>query len=312
MASIVNRTIPIIKIQEAVLDWYRANGRHGLPWRNLEKYGVNIAYGIMVSEFMLQQTQVERVIPKFTAFIKYFPTIPSLARVSPARVITLWSGLGYNRRAVMLHNAAKAIVTHHKGSVPSSLDELEALPGIGTYTASAIMAFAYNQPVAVLDTNIVRFYELLFWGHVLPKPAEQREFVATFVPRTQSKEWHSALMDLMSIVRKAKTPAEQQELLLKLLKLKPSWKLPVLTVKPLHRAKQTTFVASKRYYRGRIIAHLRDLPKHKSTFSQIHRVLKDNKMPTEYNGEELLLGLKKDGLVIFNEPLKPRTIIRLP
>lgn len=304
--------LPIKEIQQMVLGWYKANGRHDLSWRNLEKTKVNVAYGVMVSEFMLQQTQVERVIPKFNAFITYFPTIPSLAKVPAARVVTLWSGLGYNRRAVMLHNAAKAIVTHHKGLVPSLLDELEALPGIGPYTASAIMAFAYNEPVPVIDTNILRFYELLFWGYTIPKPAEQRDFVAQFIPLGKSKEWHSALMDLMSMVRKAKTPLDQQKLLLKELKLKPTWQLPKVESKPLQRAKQSTFAGSKRYYRGRIIAALRDRPQHKATLTYIKKVLRDNKMPSEYNAEELLAGLKRDGLVMFNEPLKPRTHIKLP
>src|SRR6266498_621279 len=152
--------LPIEAIQQAVLIWYRSNRRHDLPWRNLDKLGIDVPYGVMVSEIMLQQTQVRRVILKYLAFLATFPTIQDLAQAPTAQVLSLWSGLGYNRRALMLHKVAQAIVTRFCSELPDILNALVALPGIGPYTAAAILAFGFNQSVPVIDTNIQRFYEL--------------------------------------------------------------------------------------------------------------------------------------------------------
>lgn len=299
-------------LQKAVLTWYKTHGRHDLPWRNLTKLGLDVPYGVMVSEFMLQQTQVERVIPKFRAFVHYFPTIQKLANATPAMVITLWSGLGYNRRAIMLHQAAQEIVRQYSGVVPQDQPSLEALSGIGPYTASAILAFGYNQQVAVLDTNIERFYELLFWGYDKPSLQERTSFVLDFVPTTRSCIWHSALMDLMSQVRSLKSPHVQQQALLEVLAIQPTWQLPKLSTAPLKRPKQSKFHRSPRYYRGRIVAFLRTQSDHKATFHQLTLLMEQQALPQDYSLVALLEGLHKDGLVLFRSPLKPRSIIRLP
>ncbi len=302
----------ILALHKTVLTWYKDNGRHDLPWRNLTKYGFAVPYGVMVSEVMLQQTQVDRVEPKFLAFMKTFPTIQKLAGARPAKVITLWSGLGYNRRAIMLQRAAQVITEQYKGIVPSEVVLLKSLPGIGDYTAAAIAAFGYNEPVAVLDTNIERFYELLFWGYTKPKPAEAREFTAQFIPKEQSRDWHSALMDIMTVVRKAKTPLLQQALLVKELNLKPKWVLPKLKDEPLKRPKQSKFHHSPRYYRGRIIAFLKERPDHKATFHQVEDYIHSLAMPSNYSLLELLEQLKKDGLITYKTPLRARSIIAFP
>jgi len=302
----------IKKIQKAVLKWYTVHGRHDLPWRQFDLPSNQLAYQVIVSELMLQQTQVERVILKFELFLKTFPTLESLAKAPSSKVIQLWSGLGYNRRAIHLHKAVQTVIQEYEGIIPQEIESLKNLPGIGQYTAGAIGAFAFNKPVVVLDTNIQRFYELLLWGYLLPVRSEIEDTAKRFIPPTKSRTWHSALMDPMSSVRKYASPKEQQAALLGLLQLKPTWPLPALEDNRLWRARQSTFRHSRRYYRGRIIAHLGSEPTHTSNYEALGELMIAAKIPKDYKVSELLLGLKKDGLVLFEEPLSPKSKISLP
>lgn len=131
-----------------VLGYYKNNGR-SFPWRETTD-----PYHILVSEYMLQQTQVDRVVPKYIAFLKTFPNIEALASSARKEVLTLWSGLGYNRRAVALHDTAKTLVAEHNSTVPKDRETLLTLLGVGEYTAGAVLAFAYNKPVIMVETNI--------------------------------------------------------------------------------------------------------------------------------------------------------------
>jgi len=139
----------IKEIQKIVWAHYEKYGRHNLPWRKTRN-----PYRVLVSEIMLQQTQVARVIPKYKAFLKQFPTLESLSKAPLRDVLIAWQGLGYNRRAKALHALAELVVTAHKGRMPTMFEELIRLPGIGPYTAGAVCAFAYNTPVPILETNI--------------------------------------------------------------------------------------------------------------------------------------------------------------
>lgn len=141
-----------------VLDYYTQHGRHDLPWRQPEADGSFDPYKILVSELMLQQTQVSRVIPKYEQFLELFPTVQDVATSSLAAILTAWSGLGYNRRAKYLHLAAKQIVHDFGGELPHDVDELIKLPGVGPNTAGAIAAYAFNQPVTFVETNIRTVY----------------------------------------------------------------------------------------------------------------------------------------------------------
>ncbi len=302
----------IEKVQAAVLAWYSDNGRHDLPWRNLESSKIDIPYGTMVSEFMLQQTQVDRVVPKYRAFLNYFPNVQKLAAASPSRVVTLWSGLGYNRRALFLHRSAQEIVRHYRGIVPNDPELLESLPGIGPYTAAAIAVFAYNHTCVVLDTNIERFYELLVYGYRKPDHRDMAALAAQFIPSSDSRIWHSALMDLMTEVRKAKTPLAQQQLLLQVLRLKPDWDLPELGILPLKRPKQTPFVRSERYYRGQIVAFLSHRKNHKATVKELRLLAERRALPAGYSLVGILRHLKRDGLVTYSEPLGEKSLVSLP
>lgn len=181
----------IARVRRRVWTHYRAQGRHELPWRH-----TNDPYKILVSEVMLQQTQVSRVVQKYHAFIRCFPTIHALSETSLSEVLTLWQGLGYNRRAKMLHEAARMITTQHNGSMPHSFTVLRTLPGVGVYTAGAVCAFAYNQHVPMVETNI----RTVLMHHLLPGQTNVADEVllqiaAVLCPRGRAREWYWALMD---------------------------------------------------------------------------------------------------------------------
>ncbi|MCA9366243.1 A/G-specific adenine glycosylase, partial [Candidatus Kaiserbacteria bacterium] len=149
----------IRRFQKQVWDHYRAHGRHTLPWRT------HITpYRILVSELMLQQTQVDRVVPKFTAFIKKWPTVSAVSKATLGEVLRMWQGLGYNRRAKHLHECAKIIMEAHSGRFPKDQQTLQTLSGIGPYTAAAIMNFAYEIPTALIETNV----RTVFLHHFFP------------------------------------------------------------------------------------------------------------------------------------------------
>ena len=184
-----------------LLGWYAANGRD-LPWRRARD-----PYAILVSEVMLQQTQVSRVVPKYGEFLARFPDLSALAQAPLADVLALWSGLGYNNRAVRLKKAAEAAVARTRDgrlgrppALPDTLEELVSLPGVGPYTARAVLIFAHNADLAAVDANIRRvlLHELRL-PHELPATELQR--VADVVlPRGRSRDWHNALMDYGALV----------------------------------------------------------------------------------------------------------------
>ena len=178
-------------LQDAVLAWFAIEGRT-LPWRDSHD-----PYAVLVSEIMLQQTQVSRVVPKFEAFMALFPTVAALASAPAAQVVQAWQGLGYNRRAIALRRAAVAAVAEHGGRIPADLDALLALPGIGPYTARAVLAFAFQHDVAPVDTNIRRVITRAVVGSAVTGRALQDAADAA-VPAGAGREWSAALMDLGS------------------------------------------------------------------------------------------------------------------
>ncbi len=181
----------IKKFQAFIYYFFDNYGRHDLPWRR--DYN---PYQIMVSEIMLQQTQVDRVIPKFHSFLQAFPTVKKLAQASPADVIRQWQGLGYNRRGLNLQKAAQMIVRDFQSQVPTNLEELLILPGIGPYTAAAILAFAFNQPLVVIETNIrTVFISHFFHGAYSVEDKKLITLIEQTMDRQQPRRWYSALMD---------------------------------------------------------------------------------------------------------------------
>jgi A/G-specific adenine glycosylase len=191
----------------AVLRWYADHARD-LPWR---RPGAT-PWSIMVSEFMLQQTPVSRVLPAHAAWLARWPLPSALADASPADAVRQWDRLGYPRRAVRLHASAQLIVSHHGGQVPASVEELRALPGVGSYTAAAIAGFAFGQRQAVLDTNVRRVLTRLVTGEGLPSSGAptraERRLAESLLPQDgrQAAQWSVGVMELGALVCTASRP----------------------------------------------------------------------------------------------------------
>lgn len=222
------QTLPdfIVKVQTFYKDNYRS-----MPWREHID-----PYHIMVSELMLQQTQVGRVIPKFETFIQRFPTITVLAKAQQSEVLAAWSGLGYNRRAKFLHEAARVCVEKFKGSIPDTYDDLLTLPGIGPNTAGAILVYAYNQPIVFIETNIRSvFLHEFFPGKTDISDKQLMPLIEESLDSSNPREWYWALMDYGTYIKKNHpNPSRRSS----------------------HHVSQSPFEGSKRQIRGRIIKQL--------------------------------------------------------
>lgn len=183
---------------------YREHGRHGLPWRRPEPDGSFDPYKILVSEVMLQQTQVPRVIPKYDAFLRRFPTLRSLATAPLGDVLVSWQGLGYNRRAKYLWQAARAVTSDYHGMFPRSVDDLSKLPGIGRNTAGAILAYAFNEPVVFVETNIRTVFIHYFFKDQAGVPDKAiLDLVSRMLDNDNPREWYWALMDYGSYLKQS-------------------------------------------------------------------------------------------------------------
>ncbi len=191
-------------LQTPVLDWYAENARD-LPWRGPG----TTPWAVMVSEFMLQQTPVARVLPTFGSWMRKWPTPSALAEAPSGEAVRAWGRLGYPRRALRLHAAATAIVDKHDGEVPPGYDELIALPGVGDYTASAIASFAYGARHPVLDTNVRRVLARAVSGSEFPAASvskAERALADSLVPDEQPATWAVAVMELGALVCTAANP----------------------------------------------------------------------------------------------------------
>ncbi|KKS85697.1 MAG: A/G-specific adenine glycosylase [Parcubacteria group bacterium GW2011_GWA2_43_11] len=189
----------IKELQKVVWTHYKKNGRHTLPWRKTKN-----PYRILVSEIMLQQTQVARVIPKYRVFLKQFPTIQLLATASLRDVLVAWQGLGYNRRAQALHKLAGVVVEEYMGKMPTGYEVLLGLPGVGPYTASAVCAFAYNVPRPMLETNIRTVFFHHFYADKKQVSDPELLLLADEILDTKNpREWYWALMDYGAFLKES-------------------------------------------------------------------------------------------------------------
>jgi len=170
-----------------------------LPWR-----ATRDRWAVLVSEVMAQQTQVARVIPKWRHFMREYPTPQACANAPLADLLRLWSGLGYPRRCKSLHDAAKHVVAHHGGTVPGDIESLCALPGVGPYTARAVLAFADAGDVAVVDTNVARLLARVSGGSLTAR--ESQRLADSVLPRGRSREWNQVIMDFGAQVCTARSP----------------------------------------------------------------------------------------------------------
>ncbi len=196
----------ILAFRTTVRAYFRKHGRSHLPWRKTHD-----PYRILVSELMLQQTQVDRVISKYQSFLKKFPTIRVLASATLGDVLREWQGLGYNRRAKMLWQAAQNVSEKYKGKLPRTVEDLEALPGIGPYTARAVMAFAYNAPVVCIETNIrAAFIHHFFPSRDAVRDTELLPCIAAALDTKNPRQWYAALMDYGSYLKKTNGNASRR------------------------------------------------------------------------------------------------------
>ena len=183
--------------RDSVRDYYKRSGRH-FPWRE-----TTCPYHILVSEFMLQQTQVERVRAKYGRFVHEFPDFEALARADLRSVLRIWQGLGYNRRAIALKETAIRVIRDHAGELPSTVDELIRLPGIGHSTAGSVLAFAFNKPAVFIETNIRRvFIHFFFQDRTDIKDTEIMPLVEVTVDHENPRHWYYALMDYGAMLKK--------------------------------------------------------------------------------------------------------------
>jgi A/G-specific adenine glycosylase len=242
-------------LQETVWQYYQANGRHDLPWRQKEADGTYDPYKVVVSELMLQQTQVPRVIPKFEIFIKAFPSFEALAEAPLSDVLQVWSGLGYNRRAKFLRQAAQIVAEQYSGNLPHERADLVALAGIGFHTAGAVMAYAYNEPAVFIETNI----RTVFIHHFFPdrekvEDSELLPLIEASIPEGRAREWYWALMDYgtyikQSVGNKAQASASY--------------------------TKQSAFEGSRRQIRGQV---LKQLGQGGKTLADLQKVITDERL----------------------------------
>lgn len=224
---------------ETLWDYYAHHGRVELPWRLPEPDGTFDPYKIMVSELMLQQTQVGRVIPKYHAFLQAFPTIEALASAGLGDVLRLWQGLGYNRRAKFLWQAAQAIEA--LGYFPTESAGLTALPGIGPNTAGAILAYAFNQPVIFVETNVRTVYlHHFFSARIGVADTDIRSFLVQTLDHEHARDFYWALMDYGTYLKTT---------------------VGNLNRASKHYAKQSKFHGSRRAVRGQVIRLLGERPR---------------------------------------------------
>ncbi|MET1133952.1 MAG: A/G-specific adenine glycosylase, partial [Aeromicrobium sp.] len=198
-------TPPPAELHRRIIDWYDTH-RRTLPWREDPD-----PWRVMVSEFMLQQTPVVRVLPVFEAWLERWPTPADLAAAPSGEAVRAWGRLGYPRRALRLHAAATAIVERHGGAVPSTYDDLLTLPGVGDYTAAAIASFAYGRRAVVLDTNVRRVFARVVSGEQYPSQGvlkAERDLAASLLPEDDAvaAAWAAATMELGAVVCTARAP----------------------------------------------------------------------------------------------------------
>jgi len=280
---------------KAILFWYKKNGRAALPWRQTRD-----PYKVLVSELMLQQTQVSRVVPKYNAFIKRFSTIESLARADRTDVLRHWQGLGYNNRAVRLHTLTKLVVSEHDGKLPKNYDGLQKLPGIGPYTAGAVIIFAHDTPAPCIDVNIKRVLARISFEKNIAVEDIDGLALHLITASGAPHDWNSALMDFGSSICTARDP------LCGTCPLRATCKSKgVRSDETDASKKQSKFAGSVRWYRGQVLKALlenktltrEELQTIKSGDAQDRKkmVERDRKLNVALNGME------QEGMIIIEK-----------
>lgn len=266
----------------AILAWFDASGRA------LEFRAARDPYTVWILETMAQQTQIARAAEHWAAFLSRFPTVAALADASPAAVLRAWQGLGYNRRALNLHRAARMLVAEHGGVLPSDVVALERLPGIGTYTARAIAAVAYGAPVSPVDVNVRRVLGRIVGGAASVAPARLQAIADASVPPDRPADWTHALMDLGATICLPARPQCDR------CPAAPWCRFAVSDVQPsrVPRARKPRFATTARWLRGRLLDRLREAPH--GHWVHIQAPIGDHELATI---EAALSAMAREGLV---------------
>lgn len=275
-----------------ILGWYDDHARD-LPWRRPDAS----AWSVLVSELMLQQTPVARVLPVHTAWLDRWPSPAALAAEAAGEAVRMWGRLGYPRRALRLHSAAQAIVERHGGEVPHSYDDLLALPGVGDYTAAAVASFAYGQRHAVLDTNVRRVLARAVGGDELPPPtvtAAERQRAVDLLPEDEptAATWAVAVMELGALVCTAREPRCGECPVAH----RCAWHLaghPPYAGPP---RRGQSWAGTDRQCRGRLMAVLRE------SRGPVHRSALEAAWPAAEQRDRCLASLVTDGLAVAAGP----------
>jgi A/G-specific adenine glycosylase len=286
---------------QLLLEWYEQYGRSHLPWRMTRD-----PYRIVVSEFMLQQTQVDRVLPKYEAFVERFPHFHALAKASTADVLREWKGLGYNSRAVRLKQIAQAVCDRFGGMMPKDAETLRTLPGIGPYTVAAVRAFAFDCDEAALDTNVRRVAHRLLYGLEHPPAVTQSALDAqavAMVPAGRGHDWNSAMMDLGAAICTARAPKCLVCPMRNVCAASPVDAAQLERARAAHVRRRSPqeaipFERTTRYARGRIIDRLRELPRGQAiSLLDLHDDVTRRIGRTHEELAALVEALERDGLV---------------
>ena len=286
-------------LRRAIARWYRRHARD-LPWRRTRD-----PYAILVSEIMLQQTQVDRVTPRYSQFLRRFPTIRSLADAPLRDVLCEWSGLGYNSRARRLWECAQTVVREHNGLLPCDPGVLMSLPGIGAYTAAAVASFAFGAHVAPIDVNVRRVLSRALDGVDVVSSERARALADLMLPRRRAytADWNQALMDVGA---KFCRPLPKCDACPARLACR-AWAKGCAGRVPMRRP-QPRYEGSNRFYRGRIVKLLARVPS--LSFLAIGKQVKEGFEESDLPWlENLLTGLVRDGLVTLDQK---RERARLP
>lgn len=290
----------VAEVTQHLLGWWHAN-RRDLPWRHTRD-----PYRILVSEVMLQQTQVDRVIPHYHRWLEAFPNVQALAAAPTAEVIRLWAGLGYNRRAVNLQRTAQAVVDRG-GTFPDDVETLRALPGIGPYTAGAIACFAFEQDVPFVDTNMRRVLHRVFLGPEIPELLAPERDITTLasavIPPGDGWNWNQGLIEFGALHCTARRPLC---VICPLQQACNAWPdiQTAIAARPKRTAKATDvpFRESNRYFRGRVVDALRDQAHGEISLAELGPLVRpgfvDADMPWMI---EVVRGLERDGLARIAE-----------
>ena len=271
----------IVTLHDTLVDFYTMHKRDVLPWRR-----AITPYKVVVSEIMLQQTQVDRVVPFFTQWMKLFPSWKSLAQAQQSDVLRAWKGLGYNSRALRLQKLAQTLTDTHDGRVPKEREQLESLPGIGPYTAGAVRAFVYNEWDVCIETNI----RTVIFHHILPHSRDIRDndvmhYLSTLVQYASdtgamdARHFYYALMDYGSYLKRQGVR---------------------LNAKSKHYTKQSKFKGSDREIRGAILdILLRDT---RTSFKKIYQSVKRNVGDREEERvKNILKNLIQEGFIVAGQ-----------